>query len=146
MSTHDLRNGYDANFLGEGTSLPMPEIGLEHYHDVVTGDDLREGHIVDYIHYSIVMSGSNRQAFFSAANLDQDAYRKVKGRRWFIDERIGSAAQIGPAAYVSNPWDPGTPHTPDGGDLGLLLRSQSREQRFLLLRKRKLATRQIQSG
>lgn len=107
MSIHDLRNGYDANFLGEGTSLPIPEVGLEHYNDVVTGDDLRKGYIVDYIHYSVVMSRSNRQAFFSAANLDQKAFRKVKGRRWFIDERIGSANQIGPAAYASNPWDRG---------------------------------------
>ena len=107
MSIRDLRKGYDANFLGEGPNLPMPEVGLEHYHDVVTGDELRHEYIVDYIHYSVVMSRSNRQAFFSAANLDQNTFRKVKGRRWFIDERVGSTAQIGPAAYASNPWDRG---------------------------------------
>lgn len=107
MSVNDLRNGYDNDFLGEGVSLPMPEVGLEHYHDVVKNEELRDEYIVDYIHYSVVMSKSNKQAFFSAANLDQDAFRQVKGRRWFIDDRIGSATQVGPAAYSSNPWDRG---------------------------------------
>jgi hypothetical protein len=77
MTIQSLRNGCYEKFLGEGTSLPMPEVGLEHYHDVVTGDELRDGINVDYIHHSVVLSRSNKQAFFSAANLDQDAFRKV---------------------------------------------------------------------
>ena len=107
MSINDLRKGYDENFLGDGTTLPIPEAGLEHYNDIVTDEDLRDGYIVDYIHYSVVMSKSNKQAFFSAANLDQDAYRSVRGRRWFIDNRLGAENQVGPEAYASNPWDRG---------------------------------------
>lgn len=104
---NDLRKGYDPDFLGEGHSVPLPTLSIELSDDIVTRDELRDQHIADYVHYSVVMSRSNRQAFFSAANLDQDDYKSVEGRSWFVDPRIGAENQVGPVAYRDNPWDRG---------------------------------------
>jgi endonuclease G len=102
-----LRRGYDEGFLGDGIKVPMPTVSLELTNDVLRREELRDGCIVDYIHYSLVFSESNRQAFFSAANLDQKKYQSVEGRDWFLDPRIGLDCQIGPEAYSKNDWDRG---------------------------------------
>lgn len=99
----NLRNGYDETFLGEGVVVPMPQPGLEILNDVLYMEGLKENYIADYIHYSVVISKSNQQAFFSAANLDQKKFKEVSGRNWFIDTRIGVDNQIGPNAYYDNP-------------------------------------------
>jgi len=101
------RNGYNPKFLGNETEVPMPIVSLELEADVLNQETLRDSYIADYIHYSVVMSRKNRQALFSAANLDQTKYRTVDGRRWFVDPRIGEENQIGPQAYVDNEWDRG---------------------------------------
>ena len=103
----ELRKGYNALFLDDGVEVPMPTVGLEQSDDIVRREGLREGHIADYVHYSVVMSKSNRQAFFSAANLDQGALKRVSGRRWFVDSRLGGENQVGPEAYTRNVWDRG---------------------------------------
>lgn len=103
----DLRKGYDPKFLGGGVEVPMPNVSLELEDDVLDRQELRDGRVADYIHYSIVMSRSSRQAYFSAANLDQSEFKRVSGRRWFIDSRIGGENQIGPEAYSRNVWDRG---------------------------------------
>jgi len=103
----DVRNGYVETFLGDGFTVPMPTAGPEIAGDVLTRDGLRDGTVADYIHYSVVMGRENRQALFSAANLDQSQYRTVKGRHWFIDSRIGAAHQVGNEAYRDNDWDKG---------------------------------------
>jgi endonuclease G len=102
-----IRTGYDPTFLGNGIEVPLPDFSLEIHDDILHKDELRDGYIVDYIHYSVVMSRSNRQAYFSAANLNQKEYKSVKGREWFVDSRIGFENQIGPEAYKKNPWDRG---------------------------------------
>lgn len=102
-----LRKGYDEAFLGDGITVPMPTVSLEWEDDVLHSDRLRDRFIADYIHYSVVMSQFNKQAFFSAANLDQEAYKSVSGRDWFVDPRIGLENQVGPKAYQNNPWDRG---------------------------------------
>ena len=53
------------------------------------------------------MSISNRQALVSAANVDQEGIKSVKGRNWFVDSRIGYEFQVGPEAYKRNDWDRG---------------------------------------
>ncbi len=103
----ELRKGYDPNFLGDDFPVKLPELSLELQSDILEMESLRDGYIADYIHYSVVMSKANRQAFFSAANLHQDEFKQVKGRRWFLDPRIGYENQIGPEAYTRNDWDRG---------------------------------------
>ena len=102
-----VRNGYDRNFLGDGISIDIPKPSLEIEDDVLKNDKFREEMIVDYIHYSVIMSISNRQALVSAANVDQKENKSVDGRRWFLDSRIGSENQVGNQAYLQNDWDRG---------------------------------------
>jgi endonuclease G, mitochondrial len=100
------RNGYDENFLGNSVKVPMPEISLEDQDDVLCISSDRDQ--IDYIHYSVKMSKSNRQAFFSAANIDQDKYQEnIQDRIWFLDPRVGYENQVGEEAYTKNCWDRG---------------------------------------
>jgi len=107
MPTDELRKGYDPQFLSASLELPMPTLSLELQDQLLVRGQLRDDYIADYIHYSVVMNRETKQAFFSAANLDQDDFKSVKGRRWFIDPRIGKENQIGNEAYRGNEWDRG---------------------------------------
>lgn len=102
-----LRNGYDPFFLGSSIEIPLPKLSLELEDQLLMSDSLRDGYIADYIHYSLAMNSQTKQAFYSAANLDQDDFKQVKGRRWFLDPRIGKENQVGNEAYRRNEWDRG---------------------------------------
>jgi endonuclease G, mitochondrial len=102
------RKGYDENFLGSSICVPMPEISLENQNDVITITSNNDQTKIDYVHYSVKMSKSNRQAYFSAANIDQDKYKdNILNREWFLDPRVGYENQIGEEAYTKNCWDRG---------------------------------------
>ncbi len=101
--------GYDPDFLGDDFSVDIPWIDYEVFADVLKRDELRKNFIADYLHYSVVMSRKNRQAYLSVCNLDQTKYRSVKGRNWFIDHRIGAENQLDNSYYKgrTNLWDRG---------------------------------------
>ena len=101
--------GYDPNFLGENFKIDIPTFNHEISTDVLIRDELRDNYIADYLHYSVVMSKKNRQAYISACNLDQKQYRSVSGRNWFVDSRIGFENQLDNRYYKghSNLWDRG---------------------------------------
>ena len=63
--------GYDPEFLGENFKIDIPWIRYDVFADVLKRDVLRRNYIVDYLHYSVVMSKKNRQAYLSACNFDQ---------------------------------------------------------------------------
>lgn len=102
-------NGYDPDFLGENFKIDIPWINYDVFVDVLKRDELRKNYIADYLHYSVVMSKKNRQAYLSMCNLDQNQYRSVKGRNWFIDSRIGGENQLDNRYYKgrTNLWDRG---------------------------------------
>jgi endonuclease G len=105
-------SGYDPNFLGEKFKIDIPWINYDVFTDVLKRSELRNNYIADYLHYSVVMSRKNRQAYFSICNLDQTKYIKADGRRWFLDERIGEENQLDNRYYKdpevgSNKWDRG---------------------------------------
>lgn len=101
--------GYDPNFLGEKFKIDIPWINYEVFRDVLKNEDLRNNYLADYLHYSVVMSKKNRQAYISICNLDQTKYRSVKGRNWFLDGRIGFENQLDNRYYKGrrNLWDRG---------------------------------------
>lgn len=101
--------GYDPHFLGPDMPVAMPKFSRRVASDVLSGDELREGYIADYQHYSVVMSKKNCQAYLSICNLDQMQYRTVSGRTWFIDDRIGEQYQMDNRYYKGedNYWDRG---------------------------------------
>ena len=102
-------SGYQSDFLGSDFEVGIPWIRYDVYQDVLKREALRRRYIADYLHYSVVMSRSNRQALLSACNLDQTQYRSVKGRNWFIDDRIGEEHQLDNRYYKGkyNLWDRG---------------------------------------
>ncbi len=99
--------GYNPLFLGEGCPVHLPEITPEIFDVVLRGTDLREGFILDYPNYSVVMNKHARQALFSAANADFDPENKGSGRSFRRDRRIDKAFQIENEYYRQNVWDRG---------------------------------------
>lgn len=104
-----MTTGYDPKFLGDDFQIDIPWIDYETFADVLKRDDLRRNYIADYLHYSVVMSRKNRQAYLSVCNLDQSQYRSVSGRNWFLDSRIGFENQLDNRYYKGrdNLWDRG---------------------------------------
>lgn len=105
-----MRNGYQKKFLSQySIELPTPSLSL--LGDVLQPPGLADGEVVvPYIHYSLLMSKSTKQALYSAANVDNSAQQIVsgrKGRKWFIDERVGRENQVTNDAYRKSPWDRG---------------------------------------
>ena len=79
-----MRTGYESKFLGDRIEIPIPKASLEIQDDVLHIENLESSPIVNYIHYSVMISKSNKQAFFSAANFDSQK-KTVSGRNWFVD-------------------------------------------------------------
>ncbi len=109
-----MRDGYNPKFLDEDNvefhiTLPGPSMKLQD--DMLQPDGAEAGDFeLKYIHYSLMMSKSTRQALFSAANVDNTKQKVVsgrKGRKWFVDPRIGRMHQIDNYAYKNSPWDRG---------------------------------------
>lgn len=106
-----MRHGYQSDFLGNAHKVELPTPGLALLSDVLEPPGLPDGEtVVPYIHYSLIMSRSTRQAYYSAANVDLTREHTVsgrKGRKWFIDRRIGRENQIPNYAYTHTQWDRG---------------------------------------
>lgn len=99
--------GYDAAFLGAGYTVPLPEIGGGLKDDILTLED--GGHVLDYTHFSLVMSRSRKLALFTAVNIDGSSARKISRSKdvWYLDPRIGRDDQYGPEVYTGNDLDRG---------------------------------------
>ena len=107
-----MRNGYQKDFLGKSFIINLPEPDLALQSDILTPPGLPEKEVVvPYIHYSLIMSKSTKQALYSAANVDLEQMEiKVsgaKGRKWFYDNRVGKDNQITNEAYTGTQWDRG---------------------------------------
>jgi endonuclease G, mitochondrial len=99
--------GYQEAFLGSGYKVPLPEIGGDLKEDILTfgkGD-----YVLDYTHFSLVMSRSRKQAFFTAVNIDGSEAKDIRRTKdvWYFDPRIGKEDQYGPELYESNDLDRG---------------------------------------
>lgn len=102
-----MSEGYKTDFIDDDKIIPLPTFSPDIEADILRGDKLKDGYIRDYLHYSVVMSKSKRQAIYSIANLDQGKFKQVKGRNWFVDPVIGSKNQLDNRYYYKNPWDRG---------------------------------------
>jgi endonuclease G len=98
------REGYAADFLGEGkmkVDLPSVERADDDILDFeFNGSTETE---LKYLHYSVVMSRSRRQCFFSAVNIDGNQSKKSARVGWKWDPRIPKAQQIMNECYGSPP-------------------------------------------
>lgn len=99
--------GYNPGFLGAGYDVPLPEIRGERADDILKRTD--GGTVLDYTHFSLVMSRSRKLAFFTAVNIDGSSLVDLKRANdvWYFDSRIGKDEQYGPELYESNDLDRG---------------------------------------
>ena len=106
-----MRKGYQENFLGNDYPIVLPWPTLALQSDILQPPGLLDDEfVVPYINYSLMMSRSTRQAFYSAANVDLSKMKPVpskKGRKWFVDPRVGAENQIPNYPYQYTFWDRG---------------------------------------
>ncbi|MDB5581547.1 MAG: putative protease [Bradyrhizobium sp.] len=97
---HD-REGYRSDFLG--FEVPLPSVD-QHAADILEYSLAGETkQVLPYEHYSVVMSRSRRQCFFSAVNIDGKLSRKNKRAPWKWDPRIPRNQQIMNECYGNPP-------------------------------------------
>jgi endonuclease G len=102
---YDDRRGYEPDFLGSDADVPLPEaVKSSVKADVLTFEVKGESqHVLDYEHFSVMMSKSRRMCLFSAANIDGKRSKKLKRVGWRTDPRIPSDAQISKECYGNPP-------------------------------------------
>lgn len=110
-SNYGNRDGYQADFLA-GTHIDMAEIIAPRAAEVAPLRDGSKGAEarLDYQHFSLLISGERRLAFFTATNIDGASYINIdrdsgqpsllpEGDRWYEDSRIDSRFVTGQAFY-----------------------------------------------
>ena len=97
------RQGYDAAFLGDGLSVPLPKV-TRRVEDVLEfdGADGKTSEL-KYQHFSVVMNRRRRMCVYSAVNLDGGRSLKVKRVGWRRDPRIPADLQISNECYGPAP-------------------------------------------
>lgn len=99
--------GYDPEFLGERFSIPHPILRSDLQEDAARLIN-SDGYILNYTHFSIVMSKTRRLAFYTVVNIDgKELKNKERNDRWRFDPRIERQFQIGNELYTNNPLDRG---------------------------------------
>lgn len=100
-------HGYDPLFLGEESRVPLPQLTPAMLEDVARTES--GSLILDYVHFSIVMSKSRGLAYFTAVNIDgKRAVAIDRGRdKWKFDPRISQEYQYGNEVYANNDLDRG---------------------------------------
>lgn len=104
------RTGYSSEFLGDGYEVPLPRLP-DGGDDAVEVDPSESGidrYLLDYTHYSVVLNGERKMAYFSAVNIDgRKSKRFSRGDGWFLDPRVSADVQCGPGVYANNDLDRG---------------------------------------
>lgn len=98
--------GYDSKFLGDNYEVPHPKLRSDLETDVAL---LKNGErILNYTHFSIVMSQSRRLAYYTVVNLDGNKLVDLgRNDSWVFDSRIDQKYQCGPELYARNEIDRG---------------------------------------
>jgi endonuclease G len=99
--------GYDPQFLGDSFEVPLPILSPSLEADIAPLKD--GGRVLDYTHFSIVMSRSRRLAYYTAVNIDGSQLQNLSRNAdtWHFDPRIAQKYQCGPALYEHNELDRG---------------------------------------
>lgn len=97
------RLGFQLDFLGAGFAVPHPTI-VRGGDDILTFDFNGENReILDYQHFSVLMSRSRRLCRYSACNIDGATSKKRKRKGWRNDPRIRNTEQIRKECYGNPP-------------------------------------------
>jgi endonuclease G len=99
--------GYDPAFLGENYTVLHPKYPSNVELDLapLSGG----GTILNYTHFSIVMSKSRRLAYYTVVNINGNQLVDVQraNDKWYFDPRIELRYQCGPELYIGNSLDRG---------------------------------------
>ncbi len=103
------RRGYDPDFLGRDTPVPLPTLPDELAAKAARPSEDEDGHELRYHHFSVVLNKERRLAFFTAVNIDGRSGKRLRREpdRWFLDPRLPAADQTGEAVYADNDLDRG---------------------------------------
>ena len=103
---HEFSTGYDTKFLGDNYEVPHPKFRSDLKGDIVTQ---RNGEtVLNYTHFSIVMSKSRRLAYYTVVNIDGNKLVNIgRENKWNFDPRIEEKYQCGPELYDNNDIDKG---------------------------------------
>ena len=101
------RKGFDRGFL-ENFGVDLPQ-RVKHRKDDEAPLKSDPGYVLDYEHFSLIMSKSRRIAMFTACNIDGGESKKIKRDKdvWAFDGRMDATYQIGEALYAGNRLDRG---------------------------------------
>ncbi|MGQ3479725.1 DNA/RNA non-specific endonuclease [Paenibacillus sp. TY11] len=98
--------GHDPAFLGDGQDVPHPKLSSALARDVAKLDNGEN--ILNYTHFSIVMSKSRRLAFYTVVNIDGKQSKDAeRDDNWRYDPRIDESYQCGNELYKRNKVDKG---------------------------------------
>ena len=105
------RKGYDSNFLGEGQSVPLPQLSAILLRDAAKLTNASSGantNELKYTHFSVVQNRQRKMPFLTAVNIDGRKLRRIpRGDNWIKDSRIDQRAQFGNELYSQNDLDRG---------------------------------------
>lgn len=97
------RDGYNPEFLGSNLPIPLPLL-TENQNDTLTFDfDGKMREVLDYRHFSVLMSTGRRLCRYSACNIDGRASKRTGRKSWRFDPRISKRYQIMKRCYGNLP-------------------------------------------
>ena len=97
------RDGYKPKFLGSSFKVPLPVLTKNRDDILKFTFDGKTLDVLDYQHFSVVMSNSRRMCRFSACNIDGKNSKKRTRTGWQFDPRIPKTAQIMAECYGNAP-------------------------------------------
>ncbi|TKI12518.1 endonuclease [Bacillus wiedmannii] len=103
---HEGSTGYDSKFLGLNYEVPHPKLRSEFEQDIALQQNGEK--VLDYTHFSIVMSKSRRLAYYTVVNIDGKNSKDIgRENQWHFDPRIDKQYQCGDELYANNDLDRG---------------------------------------
>jgi endonuclease G len=119
--------GYRKDFLGRNRQLKLPVLNAKQKKDLVKFDVNK--YVLDYIHYSAVMSKARRFAYYTAVNINGITWRNNPRKgNWKKDNRINGQEQYGRELYDAKKSDFDQGHLvrredPEWGDTNIAVKA-----------------------
>ncbi|MCU0409580.1 MAG: DNA/RNA non-specific endonuclease, partial [Bacteroidales bacterium] len=104
MNSKASKPGYKSTFLGSENRLKLPVLSKSQKTDLVRYEG--DKYILDYIHYSLVMSKKRRFAYYTAVNIDGSKWvDNDRNGRWKKEQRIDENEQYDEDLYNAKAYD-----------------------------------------
>ena len=98
---YEHSTGYDATFLSSKYVISLPKLRPDLLQDAAP---LKQGgNVLNYTHFSVVMSKSRRLALYTAVNINGKYLEKIKrSNKWQFDPRLEQKYQCGHELYTDS--------------------------------------------